>query len=383
MKRCESAICASAFGADSRSGIGGADLVTRNGGFETSLRRESLRMDDCRKGLWKLAVMRSPTTLFGAVALAVCVACTQGVDLGEKPISRIAFGSCLHQNRLAPIWEGVAATEPEVWIWLGDNVYADTDEAEVFAEVYGKVKSEPGYVKLRESARVLGTWDDHDFGKNNGGKEWTGKAVAQSALLDFLDEPANSPRRKQDGVYASYLLGSGEELVKLLLLDVRSHRDDPNDPEGDIFGVAQREWIERELSENEAALTVVASGTQVIPEEHRFEKWAQFPKAREWFFEQLVKYDTGAVLFLSGDRHISEFSKLEIEGREEPLYELTASSLTHAWKDFPGEPNRHRVGEVFSENNFGLLEINWEKREAKVSVRDERGETRRELVIGL
>lgn len=171
--------------------------------------------------------------------------------------------------------------------------------------------------------------------------------------------------------------------MKVLLLDARYHRDEPGVAGGDLFGAAQRAWIESELAGNDAALTIVASGTQVIPEEHRYEKWAQFPEARQWFFDQLVAHGTGAVLFLSGDRHIAEFSQLRLPGREEPVYEVTSSSLTHAWRSFPGEPNRHRVGEVFAEENFGLLEIDWERRAARVTVRDVAGAAVRELNFGL
>lgn len=74
---------------------------------------------------------------------------------------------------------------------------------------------------------------------------------------------------------------------------------------------------------------------------------------------------------------------LEIPGRTEPVDELTSSSLTHSWANFPGEPNRHRVGEAFSDNSFGLLEIDWQKREATVSVCEVAGVARRELVLKL
>ena len=311
--------------------------------------------------------------------LGFFVACSDGGKSDSHRIERIAFGSCLHQDRPAPIWKAIIQAAPEAWVWLGDNVYGDSDELEVLATAYGKVSAHPDYKRLKETTQILGTWDDHDFGKNNGGKEWEGKAVAQKALLDFLEEPVDSPRRKQVGVYASYLFGSGDQQVKVLLLDVRSHRDDPALEGGDIFGEEQRAWIETELADNEAALTVFASGTQVIPEEHRFEKWYQFPEAQAWFFEQIVKYDTGAVLFLSGDRHSSEFSQRSIEGRSSPIYEVTSSSLTHARSKREEEPNRFRVGEMIYENNFGLLEIDWDKRSVRASICDEAGKTLGEL----
>ncbi|KAJ7967027.1 Alkaline phosphatase D [Quillaja saponaria] len=71
---------------------------------------------------------------------------------------------------------------------------------------YKKAKSTPGYSHLLENTKVIGTWDDHDYGLNDAGKEFAGKITDQKLLLDFLDEPQDSPRRKQDGVYASYII---------------------------------------------------------------------------------------------------------------------------------------------------------------------------------
>lgn len=296
-------------------------------------------------------------------------------------ISRIAFGSCAHQNREQPIWEAVRESNPDVWVWLGDNIYGDTDDAKILAEKYALQKAKPGYSQLIEECRVLGTWDDHDFGKNNGGKEFSGKAITQKALLDFLDEPLDSPRRMQEGVYWSYLFGEGEQQVQVLLIDVRYHRDLPGEKNADIFGQAQRDWIVSQLSAHQPAVTLIASGTQVIPEDHRYEKWAQFPEARNWFFNTLSEHRESGVVFLSGDRHISEFSSTKLKGMEQPIFDITASSLSHSWEDFPGEENRHRVGKVFHQNNFGFLEIDWEHRQMLASIRDENGEAQRTLPI--
>ncbi|MDQ8204181.1 alkaline phosphatase D family protein [Pelagicoccus sp. SDUM812003] len=300
-------------------------------------------------------------------------------DDGAASVERFAFGSCLHQDRPAPIWEAVNGADPDVWIWLGDNIYGDTDDAAILAAAYAKVKAQPGYGALREGARVLGIWDDHDFGKNNGGKEWRGKVVAQKALLDFLDEPADSDRRAREGIYESYDFGSGDRRVKVMLLDTRYHRDDPNDPGGDIFGAAQRRWIEAELAGNEAAVTLIASGIQVIAEQHPYEKWAQFPQARQWFFDQLARHQTRNVIFLSGDRHVGEISRLEWEGVERPLIDVTSSSLTHASRTLREEPNRHRVGEMQRVNNFGLIEIDWQSGVIAASLRAEDGSSLQEL----
>lgn len=291
----------------------------------------------------------------------------------ERTIHRIAFGSCYRPPLSTSIWHGVRSSEPDLWIWLGDIIYGDSDQREKLRADYRAVAANPGYAALARQASVLGVWDDHDFGKNNAGKDWVAKEAAQQELLDFLGEPATSARRKQAGVYWSYTYGQGERKVKVMLIDVRYHRDDPENPQGDIFGAAQRLWIESELAGSDAALTIVASGTQVIPEEHAHEKWAQFPDARRWFFDRLVEHEPGAVIFISGDRHFAEISSYRPEGYPRTLYDLTSSSLNSSAQRPIREANRHRLGEPYSGNNFGLLEIDWEAGSVSASIRDEAG----------
>lgn len=302
-------------------------------------------------------------------------------DSKTADIERIAFGSCLRQDLPQPIWEGVNRCDPDLWIWLGDNIYGDTGDFDALSGKYDLVKAQAGYAALRQKAQIMGTWDDHDFGKNNGGKEFEGKVAAQRALLDFLDEPADSPRRKQEGVYWTQRYGSGERTVRVILLDVRYHRDEPGMPDGDVLGRVQWDWLKRVLEQKDAQVTLIASGIQVLPEDHRYEKWAQFPEARERLFSLIAETGGKGVVFLSGDRHISEFSQHRPTGSAYPLHEFTSSSLTHAWKQFPGEPNRHRVGEVYSENNFGLLEIDWDQSLMTASIRNEAGDSVQSLEI--
>lgn len=80
---------------------------------------------------------------------------------------------------------------------------------------YDIAKTNHGYARLRHIAKVIGTWDDHDYGLNDAGKEFKHKDINQKLMLDFLDEPPNSPRRKQAGVYASYTFGPQGRRIKV------------------------------------------------------------------------------------------------------------------------------------------------------------------------
>lgn len=53
----------------------------------------------------------------------------------------------------------------------------------------------------------MATWDNHDYGTHNGGAEFAMKAASKEAFLDFFGEPADSERRRREGVYHARMFG--------------------------------------------------------------------------------------------------------------------------------------------------------------------------------
>ncbi|MEZ4883661.1 MAG: alkaline phosphatase D family protein [Chitinophagales bacterium] len=286
----------------------------------------------------------------------------------SKTVRTIAFGSCNHQYDAQPLWQSINTYHPDLWIWLGDNIYGDSANKDYMEKQYNLQLKVKRYQKLMKSTAIVGIWDDHDYGLNNGGKDFDAKNQNKELMLDFLGVPTNAAVRSREGVYQSYTLGNAGKQVKIILLDSRYFRDDPNkllfggykpNLEGTILGEEQWVWLESELQNSTAQLHIIGNGIQIIPEEHNYEKWANFPNERQRLFDLIKKTQAKGVILLSGDRHIGEISKLEVEGIEYPIYEFTSSGLTHAYTNFKGEANKYRVGEVASELNFGVLQIKW------------------------
>lgn len=267
------------------------------------------------------------------------------------------------------MWSEIIAAEPDLFIWTGDIIYGDSHDPMVLKNKYDKQKNKPGYQKLLQKVPVIGSWDDHDYGVNNGGKYFSKKEESKEQLLDFLDVDVNNPVRKHKGVYQSYIYGPNDRQVKIMLLDCRSFRDtvyrhpetkaDLVNPDGDVLGEEQWKWLEKELESSKAKVNIIVSGIQVIASEHRFEKWANLPKARKRLFDLIASVKPSKTLFISGDRHIAELSKIDLKGLGYPLYDVTSSGLTHTWSEVNEEPNKTRVGELVVKKNFGLLRFDW------------------------
>ena len=60
----------------------------------------------------------------------------QPVVAADLPVTRIAFGSCANQAKPQPIWDAVVSIKPEHFIFLGDNIYADTENIDVMKAKY-------------------------------------------------------------------------------------------------------------------------------------------------------------------------------------------------------------------------------------------------------
>jgi len=280
----------------------------------------------------------------------------------STPVWRMAFGSCARSNLPQPFWGPIRALQPQVWCWLGDNIYADTTDIPHMRRLYAAQRAVPGYAALIAGGgiAVLGTWDDHDYGANDAGREYPRRVESQREILDFLDEPSDSARRTREGIYTSRTFAQDGRSVKVILLDTRYHRD-PIGSNGTVLGEEQWKWFAAELGDSKADVHIVVTSIQAIAEEHRFEKWANFPDERRRLFGVIAASRARGVILISGDRHHAEISRLATGPANPvayPIYEITSSSLTHS-RNPQAESNRHRVGLISFERNFGLIEINW------------------------
>lgn len=305
----------------------------------------------------------------------------------------IAVGSCNKTEVENPFWDDILSMKPDVFIWGGDNIYADTRNIKKLERMYQAQNEVPAYAKLKNSVPILATWDDHDYGLNDGGKFFDKKKESQQAFLDFLNVPNDDERRKREGVYHAQTMRSGEFTIHLILLDTRYHRTDLTESQepkkrykpnaygtGTILGEEQWQWLEDQLLTEPADYTVIVSSIQVLSGEHGFETWANFPHEVDRLIQLLKKSNVKNPIVVTGDRHISEFSKLQYPGLSYPLIDFTSSGLTHSYTDYSGEPNRFRVGEVISKRSYGAILFDFKKQRVTFQIRGDDGKIFTDLV---
>ncbi|CAN1547207.1 PhoD-like phosphatase, metallophosphatase domain [Caulobacteraceae bacterium] len=324
--------------------------------------------------------------------------------IAGKALTRIAFGSCAKESKDQPIWEAVLAAKPDLFIFLGDNVYLDTRDPNEMRAKYAQLAAKPGFQKLRATTPILAVWDDHDYGENDAGSEYPIKEEARKIFCDFWGEAAASPRRSRDGIYSAYLFGPADKRIQIILPDLRFNRSEilPLDLGGKSYAVWEKElaaagkpvpgpyarnpelkasmlgeeqwrWLEDQLR-LPADIRILASSLQVIADFPGWEAWINYAQDHQRLIETIRKTKANGLICLSGDTHYGEISRLNANVPY-PLWDFTSSGLTEVWHVLP--PNALRVGEAYRARNFGLLDISWNKMggpKLKVDIRGEQGQ---------
>ncbi|HET9431229.1 MAG TPA: alkaline phosphatase D family protein, partial [Chitinophagaceae bacterium] len=301
-------------------------------------------------------------------------------------VSKIAFGSCAEETARQPILDLVVQHRPDLFVYLGDNIYGDTKDMNILRAKYDSLAAKPEFQRLRQNTRVLATWDDHDYGWNDAGKHYPFKEESKKIFLDFFREPAGSDRRKHEGIYTSYIFEGKGKRVQLILLDNRSFRSDlrlyrgelSHDPkyfypldyyphqieDSVLLGEQQWKWLEEELKKP-ADIRLIGSGSQFSIEFNGYEAWANFPHEQKRFLNLIKKTRANGVIFITGDVHYAEISKLDSPGLY-PIYDITSSGITSTWT-FP-TPNSNRIEGPIMDNNFGLLTIDWSLKDPSIKM---------------
>lgn len=340
--------------------------------------------------------------LLGFTLCFVFSGCNDQVDTNnQNELFKIAFGSCGHETHPLPIFDEVVKHKPDVFAFLGDNLYGDTKDMDELRGKYDLLESKPTFQNLKNNVPIIATWDDHDYGWNDAGRHYEFKEESKDIFLDFFDEPEDSERRKHKGIYHSYMYDLGENKVQIIMLDMRTFRDDLKLYNGEkdddnryfynldyipyaksdstLLGAEQWSWLNSEL-QKDADVRVIGTSTQFGIEYNGYEAWANFPHEQEKMLSMIKRNRAAGVLFISGDVHYAEISKMVVPDIY-PLYDVTSSGLSSTWHF--ATPNKNRIEGPIMDNHFGMLSISFEDEtpNVKAEVWDIHGNQRVEYKI--
>jgi alkaline phosphatase D len=303
-----------------------------------------------------LAIMRNFLTFFCCVAtIKFAIASNANTDKLASIVNlrRLAFGSCNKQFLIQPLWKEIFKQSPDLFLWAGDNIYANTQDEKKISEAYRIQNEVDDYRFFKTFTPVIGTWDDHDFGDNGEDGNYRLKRLSQGYFLDFVDEPLMSPRRLQEGIYTSYLFGQDEQKIKVILLDNRYFKNlEKNDNR--LLGSTQWAWLEKEIENSEASLHLIVSGLSIIsPGNPSSEEWRDFPKEKARL-KRILQAKKIPYLYVTGDKHFSSIFWNHGE------LEFLSSGMTHNTKPALRPWVRMKYPDPVFQNNFGLIDFSWE-----------------------
>ncbi len=336
----------------------------------------------------------------------------QQIDLPKAPagpalpasntvLQRIAFGSCQTSWKPIPILDQVAADNPDLFIYLGDNVYGDERAGNALLpnlrKQYADLAKRPAFARLRQQTPMMSIWDDHDYAMNDAGEDFAFKYFAKKVFLEFWNEPKNSMRRKREGLYDAKVFGVEGQRVQIIMLDTRYFRSSPLiptdergakgkerylssfDPNMTILGEEQWQWFEEQLQQP-AEIRLIITSIQVLAADHGWEAWDEFVPQRDKFFATVKNSGAKGVLIVSGDRHMASFYRKD-DATDYALYEFTSSALNMSFTDKITEYDSLQLVEGVAANNYGMIDIDWPGRKISMQIKGESGGILRKLEV--
>jgi alkaline phosphatase D len=273
------------------------------------------------------------------------------------------------------IFETMAKEKSAFMLWLGDEWY--TREVDYYSE-WGMwyrpsyERTAPVLQNFLKAMPHFAMWDDHDYGPNNFGKNFILKETSRTIFSKYFCNPSAGENGK--GIYTMTSWGDAD----IFMTDDRWWRchDDIKDsvngkpnPEKQMLGKQQMEWLKSSLLFSNATFKIIAVGSQVLNPVSPYETFWKFPAEYYDLMDFIKEYKVNGVVFLTGDRHHSEIIKVERPGTY-PLYDITVSPLTSGTHKFggPEKNNPYRILGINEKQNYGKFSFTGKKNERKLTV---------------
>lgn len=316
---------------------------------------------------------------------------------------RFAVVSCSddqYQTEQVKMWDDLQRQKPQLIFAIGDNVYADWRngqrlgreiEPNVLWDRYAETRSSLKIFREKELIPFFATWDDHDFGMNDGNFTYAHREESRLVMEAFFPYVADAKTILEGPGVAKAVKIANHLFVLFDNRSFRSSNEKPavcykknhdlckryeqqvSNPDSTHFGRVQEDWALGLISGHNGP-TWLVSGDQWFGAYHPFESYeGNHPQSFKKFLANLQtafrtakknKKDSYAV-FISGDRHLNETMSVNPFGSYK-TYEFTSSAIhagtyPNSWKDFP---NRRQIQGVSGEMNYSIFQVEMKNKKA-------------------
>jgi alkaline phosphatase D len=199
----------------------------------------------------------------------------------------------------------VAAQDPDLFLFVGDTIYADTPRDQAVTTLPGyrekhRENRDDGYLqRLLARTAVAAIWDDHEVANDFDGSHFA-IAEGRAAFRDYW------PARTVDPTVLYRRLSWGPA-ADILILDTRQYRSPnsmPDGPRKTMLGRRQKEWLEGELRASRAPFKFVVSSVPFLGP-FGADKWNGFATERDELKRFFRQEKIGGLVFLSADMHLA------------------------------------------------------------------------------
>ena len=277
-----------------------------------------------------------------------------------SPAVRLAFGSCAREDEASSaVWRQMQAVDPHAVVLLGDTPYIDSTDLAVQRRRYREFSSVADFRKLLRNRSLYGTWDDHDFGRNDTDGNLKGKDTSRRVFMEY--RPNSSFGNGRTGIYSKFRRGG----IEVFLLDTRFFAGtepspfDKNRPS--LLGKSQWQWLRRELKASTAPFKVLACGMiwngAVRP--GKLDHWATYPHEQQALFDFIGQEKISGVTLVGGDVHRTRFLRhLTAKSAGYRIPEFITSPVHSGVIDTANMPHPGLVQDFGQPNTFLLLTVN-------------------------
>ncbi len=228
-------------------------------------------------------------------------------DQRSGQVLNVAFISCVNDTT-DPVWQQMANHNLDLLCFGGDTPYADTGDLTDLRNKHRHLLQRPALAALGQNVPLLGTWDDHDFGKNNANGK-SAAALKQNTRRAFVEYRVQDQYGSGDeGIYQKADRGA----MEVFLLDARWYSQTGPSPvspaQSTCFGNDQWQWLLQSLRKSEAPFKVLLQGQIWQDKKNRetddlFTYYAE----RDALLDFIKQEKIPGVVLVGGDIHVSRY----------------------------------------------------------------------------